>query len=140
MQVSELLRKYIDIIQNEDVPPVSAKNWQDDPNTLDQKLSPTADLNDPNKADAKGKIVGRNRQLAYMQPLDKDGDLNVSLGLGKPQMRNLHGKGQSAVLTVGGNPGDKKNFAGVQLSQPLSKDQFGQRQGPGISAVFRKTF
>jgi hypothetical protein len=94
MQVSELLRKYIDIIQNEDVPPVSAKNWQDDPNTLDQKLSPTADLNDPNKADAKGKIVGRNRQLAYMQPLDKDGDLNVSLGLGKPQMRNLHGKGQ----------------------------------------------
>jgi hypothetical protein len=96
--------------------------------------------------DKQGRIVTRNRQIAYMKPIstrgtdNPDDDINVSVGLGKPYMRGLHGGGQSAVLTVGGNPGNRRNFTGVQLSQPLKKDSFGRTQSPGISAVFRKQF
>lgn len=134
MRASDLIRKLINVVDESNT--VSAQDWEKNKDIPEPKVN----TDEPNASDTSGRIVGRNRQVSYMKPLDKDGDLNVSLGVGKPQMRNLHGKGQSALLTIGGNPGDKKNFAGVQLSQPLSKDAHGQKQGPGISAVYRKSF
>lgn len=115
---------------------VSMKDWEAAGGSSNQPSLPANMADTSKNKDSDGRIVTRNRQIAYMQPINPEKNLNVSLGLGKPQMRNLHGKGQSAILTVGGNPGDRKNFAGVQLSQPIT----GANKGPGISAVFRKRF
>jgi cytoskeletal protein RodZ len=88
---------------------------------------------------ATGQLVGGNRQLSYKQPIDDAGKYNVSLGIGRPYMKDLTGKDNSALLTVGGNPGNKNNFVGAQIAQPFSSG--GQNQGkPSAQLVYRKKF
>lgn len=130
MKESELIRKYMDIIEYN-----SIDNEEDlDKNMTAQGPKKFPPIKNPNDEET-GKFVAGNKHIGYMQPIGKTGQ-NISLGVGKPMLN----RDTSAILTIGGNPSNKNDFLGVQINQPLGKDEAGQRKGPGIAAVYQKKF